>query len=272
MSWFTNNTTKLSSTFATLSETVQRASESIKDVIPNEYKESLAKLTLNTEEMINERQHFGEEAKRKAVAKDRLGQLLPWETNDKEREILVEECKDAILELSQQEDTFYGPYEMPLLNVQLEKDDDDDDDEEEDDSDKQKNNDDDDDEGAGKNGDEKDTTVLGVEVEQGNDGQGDHDNVGDTVVTTKKQKAAAVVASRRHVKPSMESLEQLQKLQPLPPLLEEFDLDSHVGLIQRLLKEDPNLVAMQASHSGKTVVVGVTCVVLLRLLLLSCAE
>jgi hypothetical protein len=33
--------------------------------------------------------------------------------------------------------------------------------------------------------------------------------------------------------------------------LQDFDLDSHVGLIQMLLKEDPKLVEMQSNLSGK---------------------
>ena len=58
-----------------------------------------------------------------------------------------------------------------------------------------------------------------------------------------------------HMKPTEESKEKLSKLQPLPPLLEEFDLDSHVGLIQKLLKEDPTLVKMQATLSGNVLCV-----------------
>jgi hypothetical protein len=181
--------------------------ESVKDAIPAEYREGLAKLTLNTEEMINERQHFREEALRKEEAKKRLDSILPWETKDSEREILVEECKEAILALSQHEATFFGPYEMPLLNVQL---------------------DDDDNEAADE-----------VEAEETLDGDADG---------AQKEKPNP---KHRHMKPTEESKEKLAKLQPLPPLLEEFDLDSHVGLIQRVLKEDPMLVKMQASFSGR---------------------
>ena len=56
--------------------------------------------------------------------------------------------------------------------------------------------------------------------------------------------------ARQHMAPSEESLEMLRKLEPLPALLEDFDLDAHVGLIQRVMKEDPKLVAMQANFSG----------------------
>ena len=46
------------------------------------------------------------------------------------------------------------------------------------------------------------------------------------------------------------SAEKLSKLQPLPVLLAEFDLDTHVGLIQRLLKADPMLVEMHSRLSS----------------------
>ena len=39
-------------------------------------------------------------------------------------------------------------------------------------------------------------------------------------------------------------------LDPLPPLLEEFDLDAHVGLIGRMLELDPALVDAHANLSG----------------------
>lgn len=111
--------------------------------------------------------------------------MLPWETRDTEREILVEECKEAILLLSSREDTFLGPFEMPALPKTN------DDDEEED--------------------EEQSVAEAG---------------------------------------PSEESLEKLAKLEPLPPLLADFDLDAHVGLIQRLLEVDENLVEQQSKLSG----------------------
>ena len=124
-------------------------------------------------------------------------------------QILVEECKEAILELSSREDTFFGPYEMPLLKVMLEK---------------SSSKDEDDDEN----------------LEEGTgDGEG-----GDADDTGEETKAS------RHMAPSEESQEKLSKLKPLPPLLEDFDLDSHVGFIQRVMKEDENLVEMQAHFSG----------------------
>jgi hypothetical protein len=53
--------------------------------------------------------------------------MYPWETRDAEREILVDECKEAILSLSSKDETFFGPYKMPaLLNTSDEKEDEED--------------------------------------------------------------------------------------------------------------------------------------------------
>eukprot|EP00529_Nitzschia_sp_RCC80_P020387 CAMPEP_0113458298 /NCGR_PEP_ID=MMETSP0014_2-20120614/9852_1 /TAXON_ID=2857 /ORGANISM="Nitzschia sp." /LENGTH=403 /DNA_ID=CAMNT_0000349821 /DNA_START=148 /DNA_END=1359 /DNA_ORIENTATION=- /assembly_acc=CAM_ASM_000159 len=236
-SWFDTGLSTLTSLTEKASETVQNASKAVKEVIPKEQQELLAKLTLNTDEMKATRQQFGEEAQRKLEAKKRLGQLLPWETSDPDREILVDECKEAILELSKNIDTFYGPYEIPMLNVHLEDDDDDDDDDDEEE----------DQEGGGEDGDIEgeggeeiagDVSEMKTEIEDTGD---DEDDDGEKPVRS---------AASQHFRPSTESKEKLEKLQPLPPLLEDFDLDSHVGLIQRLLKEDPELVQKQAALSG----------------------
>ena len=91
----------------TLNSLTQNVTESVQNAIPKEHQELIAKLTLNTDEMKSTRQKLGDEAKRKEDAKRRLGQLLPWETKDADREILVDECKDAILDLSKNTDTFF---------------------------------------------------------------------------------------------------------------------------------------------------------------------
>eukprot|EP00536_Pseudo-nitzschia_multiseries_P000666 jgi/Psemu1/300254/fgenesh1_kg.8_\ len=215
-SWF--KSVGLDSAFESLSEKVQAVSESVQDAIPTEHKEFLAKITLNTDEMISERQNFGDEATRKAEARDRLSKILPWETLDAEREILVEECKDAILELSGKEETFFGPFEMPLLNVQLS--------EEEEEAEGEEHE------------EEPEVGEQNDIVHNGSDGKS---NVGVAGEEQEGNKRGA---------PSDESREMLAKLEPLPPMLDNFDLDEHVGLIQRVLAEDPNLVEMQANISG----------------------
>jgi hypothetical protein len=181
--------------FSSLTDTVTKLTETVTNAIPLD-KELINKLTLNSDEMRATREQFGEEADRKAAAKDMLSKMLPWETRDKERDILVDECKEAVLALSSDEATFYGPFEMPELDVNVE--------------------------------DEEETN----EDEEGEEEEDEEE---------KQQKLL----------PSEESLEKLAKLEPLPPLLQDFDLDSHVGLIQMLLKEDPKLVEMQSNLSGK---------------------
>jgi len=81
-------------------------------------------------------------------------------------------------------------------------------------------------------------------VSGGEDETGDNNDDDQEEDITEDQKAAKDLAA------SQSSAEKLQKLQPLPTLLADFDLDTHVGLIQRLLKEDPNLVDMHTRLSS----------------------
>lgn len=164
--------------------------------------EMLEKLTLTSPELKAERERIDREERRKEEVKDMLAGMYPWETRDPDRDILVEECKEAILKLSEKKDTFFGPFEMPRLNVKLK-------DEKED-------------------GDE--------EEHDGQDGEKDEEEEEHS-----HNKARS---------PSAESLERLKTLEPLPPLLQDFDLDSHVGLIKKMLQVDPKLVKMQAQLSG----------------------
>ena len=194
MSWFSGISAKLQ-------EVTEQVAEHAKNAIPLD-KEMLEKLTLTTPELSAERKRIDDEEKRKEHIKDCLAGMLPWETRDPERDILVEECKEVIMKLSNDEATFKGPYLMPNLTVKLTESEDEDekDDDENEDVDEEKEKDD--------------------ETE----------------------------------KPSEESLDKLAKLEPLPKLLKDFDLDAHVGLIQRLLEVDPDLVEMQSKLSGESVV------------------
>jgi len=196
MSWFSN-----------ISDQLQQAAESATEAAKRNIhldQEWMEKLTLTTPELDAERKRIDEEERRKEHIKDCLAGMLPWETRDPERDILVEECKEAILKLSDDPETFQGPYKMPGLKVKLmEK-------EENGDKDADGNDDDDDD-------------------DQGN---------------------AAASKTDGEEKPSEESLDKLATLEPLPKLLREFDLDAHVGLIERLLSQDPHLVQMQSKLSG----------------------
>lgn len=150
----------------------------------------LQSLTLTTPELTAERERIDAEEKRKEQIKNALSGMLPWQTRDTERDILVEECKDAILLLSRNKETFFGPFLLPPMKTK--------------------------------------SAITNLD-----DDNSDGDNIIDGI-------------------PSNESLEKLAKLQPLPPLLENFELLAHVGLIEKVLKEDPNLVGMQSKLSGKT--------------------
>ena len=148
----------------------------------------LQSLTLTTPELTAERERIDAEEKRKEYIRNALSGMLPWQTRDTERDILVEECKDAILLLSSNKETFFGPFLLPPMKTK-------------------------------------------AVTAKSDDENTDAENVLDGT-------------------PSTESLEKLAKLQPLPPLLENFELLAHVGLIEKVLNEDPNLVTMQSTLSG----------------------
>jgi hypothetical protein len=207
-SWFSN----LQGLSKDLSAKVQAAVES----------ETFQKLTLSTPELTAQREAFQQEYQHKVAVQGSLAHLYPWETRDPERDILVEECKEAIMGLSAEVDTFFGPYEMPALKVKT------------DDDEREKGDDGDDDGG-------KEAADEGILV---------NDDSGDPNVGTDDTRAADRKAIKDR-KPSEESLEKLKKLEPLPPLLAEFDLLAHVGLIQKMLKIDPKLVERQSTLSGE---------------------
>jgi hypothetical protein len=194
MSWFSDFSKAAGDLTQRAGDLTASLAEKAKKAIPMDAA-TLQKLTLTTPELMAERERIDAEEKHKVAVKESLSGMFPWETKDQEREILVEECKEAILALSGDDATFFGPYTMPALNVNVEE--------------------------------EKTEEEQLAEEEEG---------------TTK-------VAKDRN--PTAEQLENLSKLEPLPPLLQDFDLDAHVGLIQKLLKVDPRLVECQSTLSGK---------------------
>ena len=89
----------------------------------------------------------------------------------------------------------------------------------------------------GEDGQEK----AGVDDEHDIENEEDQDDDKADIEEAKKESAG----------PPQESVGKLEKLEPLPPLLgQDFDLDMHVGLIQRLLAQDAELVKMQSTLSG----------------------
>lgn len=195
----------MSSWFSGLAESLEKVKQqvnaqditsTVQNALPKLDNNMLQNLTLTSPELVAERKRIDEQEKRKMQVRDSLAGMMPWETRDPERDILVEECRDAILELSRHKATFFGPYQMPKINVKLEEE-----------------------------------VDLMDEV-------------------TDLQKEETKTEENQESDPSAGSLEKLAKLEPLPVLLQNFDLDSHVGLIEKVLKADRKLVQMQASHSG----------------------
>ena len=151
----------------------------------------IKKLTLQSEDLVAERNQIDDEERRKEAVRDNLSEILPWETRDSEMEILVDECREVILGLSSKVETFTGPY------------------------------------------------ILEGGLSNGKEDNDKEDNGNDDEAEMTTDMAAAEASS-----------EKLAKLQPLPELLANFDLDSHVGLIQRLLQVDTKLVDMQMRLSS----------------------
>jgi hypothetical protein len=210
-SWFSN----LKDLSKDLSAKVQAAVES----------ETFQKLTLSTPELTAQREALQQEYHHKVAVKDSLAHLYPWETRDPERDILVEECKEAIMGLSADVDTFFGPYEMPLLKVKTADD--------------------------GEKGDDDDAKMEITNEEELVNDDDEEEEEDPKASTDDKRTRAAVKKVPKDRKPTQESLEKLGKLEPLPPLLAEFDLVAHVGLIQKMLKIDPKLVERQSTLSGE---------------------
>lgn len=194
MSWLSSFSKAASDLTQRAGDLTSSIAEKAKKAIPIDAA-TLEKLTLTTPELKAERERIDAEEKHKIAVMESLSGMYPWETKDEEREILVDECKEAILALSDDDATFFGPYLMPAPTVNVE--------------------------------DETRQEQMMLEVEEES----------DTMVVKER-------------KPTAEQLEQLSKLEPLPPLLRDFDLDAHVGLIQKLLSVDTKLVVRQSTLSG----------------------
>ena len=185
-SWFSSAALPLS-----LGETLNGLKDKVQAKVNSIDPDLIKKLTLQSDELLAERQQIDDEERRKEAVRDSLSEILPWDTRDAEMEILVDECREVILGLSSKHETFTGPFVL-----------------------------------------EGGLSVTG-KGEEGGDDEDDDDG------KMAKDVAAAEV-----------SAEKLSKLQPLPALLASFDLDTHVGLIQRLLTVDPKLVDMQSRLSS----------------------
>jgi len=177
--------------FDTLADLSSKLQESLPlDVdIKKNLVSGITKIALLSPELVAEKNKIDSEEKRKEKVRESLADLLPFETKDETREILVEDCRDRILSLSTHEFSFIFPFEAPEgvhIFAPLQDDD-------------------------------------GNEIPH------------DTAVLDKEREIAKA---------------RLDKLRPLPHVLENFDIDCHVGLIQRMFKVDKNLVMMHSKLSG----------------------
>jgi hypothetical protein len=185
-SWFGNfNASEALGKLSEISSAVQQVSSKVQQSLPLD-DELLKKLTLRSDELVAEHDLIDTEERRKEAVRDSLSSLLPWDTRDEAREILVEECRDAIQGMASQGATFTGPFGLP----------------------------------------------EGVKVMFAEDSGMEEASDESRVEADKK----------------------LQKMGTLPSLLDEFDLDAHVGLIERLFKVDKDLVRSHSYllNAGKT--------------------
>lgn len=146
----------------------------------------IKKLTLRSDDLQAEHDLIDAQETRKEIVRDYLSKILPWETKDEARVILVDECREAVQGLAAKGDTFTGPFELP----------------------------------------------DGME-------RMFSENSGMTEATDESR---------------AESSKKIEKMGSLPELLDEFDLDAHVGLIERLFKVDKALVRSHSllESAGKT--------------------
>jgi hypothetical protein len=177
-------------------------------------------ITLNTPEMTAEREQFAKEDLRKTAVRDALSNLnlLPWDTQQEERQILVEECHDAILSLSKSDATFLGhDYNPNHIASQAQAQDD----------------------------PTMSTTNDNEHVSDSSAAHGHGSNMIGESQSTYLALCRAIATSKGTKSTSSGS--------GIPPLLEHFDLDAHVGLVHQMLQEDERLVHQHAKFSGTLV-------------------
>lgn len=236
-SWFSSfDTTSTLSKLSELSEQVgQQVSskvQTVKSTVEQNIPPSVTKavdsdlirnLTLRSDELTKVHTEIEAEERRKELVKDYLAELLPWETRDEAKVILIDETKQVILSISSIESTFSHPFTpppgiqlFPSIDITAST------------SQEEKDGGDDDDDTEKTDG--ADTTPA----------EGEEPTTTTTTNTTSTNEEEYAMAAQQ----------KLTTLQPLPPLLEKFDLDSHVGLIERLLTVDSELVKMHSLLIG----------------------
>ena len=166
---------------------VKEISSKVQESLPLD-DELIKKLTLRSDDLQAEHDLIDAQETRKETVRNYLSTILPWETNDEARVILVDECRDTMQAMAAKGETFTGPFEIP--------------------------------------------EEVGV----------------DRMFTENSGMTEASDETRAEAK------KKLEKMGSLPELLDEFDLDAHVGLIERLFKADEALVRSHSllDSAGKT--------------------
>ena len=78
-----------------LGETFNGLKDKVQSKVNNIDPDLIKKLTLQSDELVSERQRIDEEERRKENVRDSLAEIFPWETRDAEMEILLDECKEV---------------------------------------------------------------------------------------------------------------------------------------------------------------------------------
>eukprot|EP00592_Proboscia_alata_P007673 CAMPEP_0194355614 /NCGR_PEP_ID=MMETSP0174-20130528/3500_1 /TAXON_ID=216777 /ORGANISM="Proboscia alata, Strain PI-D3" /LENGTH=450 /DNA_ID=CAMNT_0039124957 /DNA_START=101 /DNA_END=1453 /DNA_ORIENTATION=+ len=278
MSWFKNITDSIPQNLdiTSLTDSLQEAQNSIENKIQNAIGAEntlLGALTLQTDELEAERHQIDLEEQRKEDVKNVLASIYPWETRDEEKQLLEGECRVAMLALSTSRQTFIGPHgntrekiitddteeEISFVDVNLNS-------------------------GVhnspNSEGDmqssSEDKELIEKEVPENISSKKEEDQkVTDSKNNTLTQKEDPYAVLKSAILARIRADNNMDDLHgplgtgggnddnvstekkcgglfnaEIPILLAEFDLDAHVGLIQRLFQCDPNLVEMHKNLSG----------------------
>jgi hypothetical protein len=220
---------------------VQVVQSKVQEALPEGPDNLFSKLTLQSDELVREHELLDAQEKRKELVREYLSEILPWETKDEASLILVDHCKEAILNLSKEKSTFETPFELQrgiMFNPTASF---------EDDSDDENEN-----ENEGEEEVDEDVVHFDAkedveEVDKDEPKQEREDEKVEEQVKEVESKDTQIDGAAAVIKASAAKLE---KMQPLPLLLEHFDIDTHVGLIERVLKIDEELVYMHSNLSG----------------------
>lgn len=93
-------------------EKVRQLSSQVQEKLPLD-DEFIKKLTLRSDDLQQEHDLIDAQETRKELVRDYLANILPWETKDEARVILVDECRESIEKMSAEGETFTGPFELP---------------------------------------------------------------------------------------------------------------------------------------------------------------